>query len=112
MGGERTYNLEFFKVRVNVAVSTEGRYRSTPARRVGAALANVRGDARAWEEPDFDGVASPLGGVHAAADFVESISIGLGVLANDSAARVGGLVGCLDVAVTRIDRATEARIID
>lgn len=99
-------------MRVNVAASSKGRHRTTPARRVGGARANIGGDAGAREEPDFDGFTGPLGGIYPAAGFVKSIAVGLGAIASDSTARVGGLAGCLDVAVARIDGAAKARIIN
>jgi len=99
-------------VRVDVAVTLElGRGRS-PAARVRVPAGDVPRDAAAGEEPDADGAARPLGGIHSAPDAVEAGTVGLGAGRLDAAAGVVGLAGGVDVAVGRGEGAGETRVVD
>lgn len=79
---------------------------------VGVLGYDVLRDFRAGEEPDFDGLGGPLGGVDAAAVGVEASAKASPVGGGDAAASVLGLFGVFDVAVCCGRCARKAGVLD
>lgn len=109
---ETTYDLEVLEVRADVAVSRETSGGGTPARRIGATAANVRGDACIGEIPDANSIAGPLSRIDTATSIVETVAVGRIVLIDNSTAGVGGLVRSLNIAVVSVEVTGEARVGD
>lgn len=70
-----------------------------PSRWVGVFTQNTGCDGAAGEEPDSDGLASPLCSEHTTTVTVQPCAIALGILVPDGASLVLALTGSLDVAV-------------
>ena len=106
MGG--TYNLQIFKMRINIASSGKPRRWRPPTTRIRIPTTNITGDAGTREIPNTDSLASPFSGVHTAAGIVKPVPVGLGRIIFNTAACVVGLAGGIDVAVTCEEGAGEA----
>lgn len=99
-------------MRVDVATPRVLGERGAPRGRIGGPGRDVRGDGRAGEEPDGDGLAGPFGRVDAAAHGIEAVAEVRGAVGEDGAAGVFGLFGRVGVAVGGVDQARHAGFLD
>ena len=104
-------NLLIVEIAVNVTAALKHGNWFAPARRIGVTRADVRGNGRAGEEPDRDGVGSPFGGVDSTVCIVEASAVGQSVLSANATACVVGLTGSVDIAVGGVDGARELVVV-
>lgn len=98
------------KVTTNITTAPVLRNGRSPARRIRVASLQIRGRRSSREEPDADDVVCPFHSNNSATDGVEIRAIGLRLLVLKTAACVGALASCANVAVGRGEGASEGAV--